>query len=704
MTGEAGGVGGARMLRVVRVAVLAVAGVLLAGFVTGVVLGAYRGQDRPELFVAKGWSSGQVREVLADWGVPVGWFVGYWLALDLLLVAVSVVAGYFILRGAVSWFRLYLVLVLVLHATAGGAVPQVLGMLYPQLEGPAGLLQGLGWFALFPLAYVFPDGRFVPGWSRWLLGGWAALVVALITVEPADPPTELVLAVPLLLLLASCVGAQVYRYRWVSGPVERRQTRWVMFAVALRFAHMIAITVTPLGTLEREASPRGLAVDLGMTLASYLVGAVLPAAIAVAIVRYRLFDIDVWINRALVYGILTGFVVGTYALVVAGIGGLWPGGGVTLPLLATGLVAVAFSPVRERVQRAVNRLVYGRRDEPYLVVSQLGRQLAAALPPDAVLQTIVDTLGRSLKLRYVRAALAGADDRGVSFPSPAPDPPPADQLVTFSLRYHDQGLGVLQVATRPGENLSEADRVLLAEVTRQAGIAVRAATLTTDLRRSRERVVAAREEERRRLHRDLHDGLGPTMASLYQRVDAARGLLSRDLSGADQLLDDAGTQIRSVIADIRRLVYSLRPPTLDELGLVPAIEEACQQLNAQPDRLTIDVRTAALPPLPAVVEVAAYRIAIESVTNLVRHAGARHGTVCVTVTDPADHATAYLCVEVTDDGTGIGTDPRAGVGLRSMRERAEEIGGALAVTGNQPCGTVVRAQLPLAVTADDTGA
>ncbi len=199
------------------------------------------------------------------------------------------------------------------------------------------------------------------------------------------------------------------------------------------------------------------------------------------------------------------------------------------------------------------------------------------------------------------------------------------------------------------------------------------------------------------MHQDLHDGLGPTLASVYQRVDLARHLIGDDPDAAARLLADAGEQTRYAIADIRRLVYQLRPPSLDELGLAAAVEEACRRLNADPDGLTIEVHADPLPPLPAVVEVAAYRIAVEGITNVVRHARASLSTIRFTV---ADH---QLGVAIGDNGDGIDPDAPAGVGLTSMRQRAEEIGGRFAVAEPRPHGTLLPLPLPLPPAADNGG-
>lgn len=663
-------------------------GALGAALLTLLSLAGREGLERPGLFASDGWTDAGVTAVLTDRGIPVSWFVSYVSLLEALLIGTGLVAAYLIARGEFSWFRAYLALAIVLHTGFGGVLMPIVGAVRPGLEPAASLLQGLAWFVLFPLAYVFPDGRFVPRWTRWLLPAWAALFVALLVLV-TEPPDQAWVAAPMLLLLASCAGAQVHRYLHRADPVQRQQIRWVVLAVGLRFLYMVVILVTPVGGLMRETTPRGLAADLVTTTVSYGISALLPVSVAIAVLRYRLFDVDVVIRWALVYGLLTAFVLGAYAVVVGGVGALAGGTrGGALPLVATVIVALAVEPLRRWLQHRVNGLVYGQRDDPYAVISRLGEQLGSAVPSPAVLQTTVDTIGTALKLPYVSIEPTAGGLEPVSYGRP---PAAGDRTENFPLSFEGEPLGRLVAAGRAGERLGGADRRLLAEVSRQAGVSVSAAALTTELRRARERAVAVREEERRRLHRDLHDGLGPTLASLYQRTDAALALMRRDPAAAERLIAVVSGQLKATIGEIRELVYSLRPPALDELGLLAAVEEACLRLNGDPDRLRITVLGGAgpMPQLPAAIEVAAYRIAVESVTNVVRHAGATRCEIRL-------HRTAgELLLDVTDDGVGLAPGVRPGAGLRSMRERAEETGGTLERRPGTPRGTIVSARLPL---------
>jgi signal transduction histidine kinase len=231
---------------------------------------------------------------------------------------------------------------------------------------------------------------------------------------------------------------------------------------------------------------------------------------------------------------------------------------------------------------------------------------------------------------------------------------------------------------------------LLEDLARQAGVAGHAVRLTTDLQRSRERLVVAREEERRRLRRDLHDGLGPTLAAVALQVETVRSLLREDPAAADALLAKLKDETQSAIANIRRIVYDLRPPALDELGLVGALREEGSRFAANGGSLLVSVEGADdLPPLPAAVEVAAYRIALEGITNAARHSGASTCVVRIA-------SNGGLDVEVRDDGRGLPADFRPGVGLISMRERVAELGGTFTVEPAVPAGTRIHAHLPVA--------
>jgi signal transduction histidine kinase len=250
-------------------------------------------------------------------------------------------------------------------------------------------------------------------------------------------------------------------------------------------------------------------------------------------------------------------------------------------------------------------------------------------------------------------------------------------------------VGRLVVEGRDGQLPTARDLALLADLARPAGAAVHAAALADALRASQRRLIEAREEERRRLRRDLHDGLGPTLAGVVLGLDAAAGLVDTDPAQAKGTLADLKGDISGAVDDVRRLVYGLRPPALDELGLLGAVRQQVERLSLTDDGMQVRVDSAGpLPRLAAATEVAAYRIALEAVTNAARHAHARHCEVLLS-------ADGQLRLEVRDDGAGIPAGVRPGVGLAAMQERATEVGGRCTVSAVAPAGTQVVAVLPL---------
>src|SRR5215213_6922077 len=529
---------------------------------------------------------------------------------------------------------------------------------------------------------LFPDGH-LPS-RRWRIVAWTAVLGAALAVlwDAFDPGSlsnytfldnpfgvdgyiiggfttyEFFLAstfVGKTLLLTSSIVALLslfVRLHRTRGD-ERQQLKWFLYAavpagVCFSFAlllytvvdFMMLVFSTPLIT----AAKINLRFDPIFYVAVFAL-LVVPVCTYIAILRHRLYDIDVVINRTLVYGALTACVVGIYVLAVGALGTFFQArGSLAVSLSATGLVAVLFQPIRSRLQRSVNRLMYGERDDPYAVISRLGRRLEATLAPEAVLPTLVETIAQALKLPYA-AILLNEDEEfrtAVAYGSPS-----ADQEA-LPLVYQREEIGRLVLSPRaPGEGFSDADRSLLEDLARQAEVAVHAVRLTTDLQHSRERLVATREEERRRLRRDLHDGLGAQLAGLNVQAGALRRLIPTDPDAADALVVELREELRSAIADIRRLVYDLRSPALDDLGLLEALRRLAERYGSEGGKLRVAIEAPeGLPNLPAAVEVAVYRITQEALTNVARHARAQSCVVHLAVNDD-------VTLEIVDDGVGI---------------------------------------------------
>ena len=633
--------------------------------------------------------SSEQAEVLKGFGLSPGDYAAYTVALVLALIVVCLVVSMLIVwRRSHDRMALLVALMLVTFGPITLTSSVLGGPSLWQVSNEC--LSFLGGVLFVLVFFLFPSGQFVPSWTRWTFVVFLAVQVPTIFFPHAPFMLRIhadTLGYLLLVgVVAIAVAVQLYRYRRVSSPLQRQQTKWVVFGFAVPLTVYLGGTVLYLifPALAEPQSPYGAPYQLALN-ASICLLLLIPLSFGFAMLRSRLWEIDSIITRTLVYGLLTAIVVGVYVLVVGLLGTLLhASGNVLISLLATGLVAVLFQPLRARLQRMVNRLVYGERDEPYAVLSRLLSRLEATLAPDRVLPTIVESVAQALKLPYAAITLKQGD----AFTPAATFGLPQDKLFTLPLVYQTETIGQLRLAPRaPGDAFTAADRRLLEDIARQAAVAVHAVRLTADLQRSRERLVTAREEERRRLRRDLHDGLGPQLASLTLKLETARNRLAHDPL-ADTLLSDLAQRTQATVADIRRLVYALRPPALDELGLVSALHELTLQSS---DQISTHLEApTCLPELPAAVEVAVYRIAQEALTNVVRHAQARHCTVRLTLDEPS----GWLALSIQDDGCGLSSSRGVGVGLISMRERAEELGGTCMIQPVERGETCVLARLP----------
>jgi signal transduction histidine kinase len=612
-------------------------------------------------------------------------------------------------RRSADRMALFVAFALLAWSATFPGVPNTLWPVLPGLAVALSLGTAIGGLCFYMFLFLFPNGRFEPPWMRWVALGIVLYAVLSAPDVLAIYADDALIAVVegsrswfFMVLIVGAIAIQLYRYRRLSNAVERQQTRWALYGIVLGLGWIMlwVIYIRLINPAMQQGAFNKILIDALIYLGFLMV----PLSIGMAILRARLWDIDLLINRTLVYGALTASVVGLYVLVVGYLGTLFQtSGNLFVSLVATGIVALIFQPLRSWLKRGVNRLLYGERDDPYAVLARLGQRLEATLATEAVLPTIVETVAQALKLPYVAIELQQGDERLIAAEygdretrrqgdretrrdvsiSPSPSLP-----FSLALVYQGEPVGQRILAPRAsGEQFNPADQRLLDDLARQVGVAVHAVRLTSDLQRARERLVTAREEERRRLRRDLHDGLGPQLASQTLLIDTVVRLLPGDVDGAINLLQRLKSQSQDSIADIRRLVYALRPPALDDLGLVGALREHAMQYAQSGIQINV-VEQAQLPPLPAAVEVAAYRIVQEALTNVIRHAQAQHCTI--EIAPEAD-----LVVTVADDGRGLPADRRMGVGLSSMQERAVELGGRLAIEPRAGGGTRVRAWLPL---------
>ena len=625
-------------------------------------------------------------------GLSLGDYTAYMVALTLASVVVCLVVSTLIVWRRPD-DRMALLVALLLVTFGPIIATSAVSASSSPWQVPNECLSFLALSLLVLVFLLFPSGQFVPHWMRWTPVLFLEGLVPTAFVAPLMPNTlgEWLAYLVSLGVLATVALLQLYRYRHVSSPLQRQQTKWVVFGFAVAVTVDLIVTVPYL--LFPVLAERSSLYLLVHNVVFPFLPLFLPLSFGFAMLRYRLWDIDIIINRTLVYGTLTAIVIGVYVLVVSILSTLLHTfGDFPIALLATGLVAVLFQPLRARLQRGVNRLMYGERADPYAVLSRLASRLDATLAPESILPTIVETVAQALKLPYAALALK----QGNAFSITASYGLPQDKPFILPLIYHSETIGQLLLAPRaPGDSFTAADRRLLEDIARQAGVAVHAVRITADLQRSRERLVTAREEERRRLRRDLHDGLGATLAALHLQAGAIRTLMRHDLDAADAEVLDLQSEIRLAVADIRRLVYALRPPTLDELGLVGAIWQYAAQYDLPGTQSESDgcLRVAVeapehMPALPAAVEVAAYRIVQEALTNVARHAHARTCTVRLAIPDAFQ-------VEISDDSMGFPAESCAGVGLLSMRERAAESGGSCLVESAPGRGTRILVHLPL---------
>ncbi|MEN3540235.1 ATP-binding protein [Microbispora sp. ZYX-F-249] len=639
------------------------------------------------LFAATAWGAAFVTGVTAPAASDIVWFAGF-LAFPLVGALIAWhrpgnPVGWFFLAVGVLQFGAAVVDGLAQHAVATDPA-SVLGPLLVLVQNA---LFAVAWVTAttYPLL-LYPDGRPpTPRW-RWALHATTAALVVLIAsiaVTPGriseDDPAVNPLGVPrlgpvapavttgmlvvLLGLTLTATASIIVRWSRADGA-GRERLAWLALAAVVVIAGIVAQPLTDAWTPDW----------FGAILESLTVAA-MPVATGVAILRTDLFDIAAVLDRAIVYAALTAIVVVTYLACLAVTSTiLAPDPSRGSALLATAVVAVSLSPVKERLLRGVDRLLFGDRGHPYEVLTGLAERLSRIDVLEELLRTVTETLTTMLRLPQARV-VTGRD---------VPAPP---GMLAFPLVAHGRQEGTLLVGRRSGQSRFDArEQELLADLAGQIAVAIRAARLSEDLRESRERIVRAREEERLRVRRDLHDGLGPLLAAASLQID----VLADRVGDADtaHLVAKIKALISRSVTDVRQVVHGLRPPALDDLGLAGVVREHAAALRAA--GLRVEVRCPGDLAVPsAAVEVAAYRIVTEAMTNVVRHAGAASCTVTLMPEDP------WLRVEVADDGIGVASPHRDGVGLASMRERADELGGTLTIGPGPGGGTRVTALLPL---------
>jgi signal transduction histidine kinase len=599
-------------------------------------------------------------------------------------------------------------------------------------RGPRWLAEATGWLAQWlwipvialigALMLVFPDGR--PPGHRWRIVGWGLLVATLslvgtfpyVSTELADelgtpdnplaapssirPILGVVMGAGFLLLIASMVGAaasMVFRWRR-AGQVERQQIEWVALAAV---AFVAALVVN--GIADGTDAQRWVSVVADVCLAGIFV------AIGIAVLRYRLYDIDLIVNRAIVYGLLAAFITAVYAVVVAGLGALVDARGhLWLSVLTTVVVALAFAPARERARRIANRLVYGETLSPYDALAGLGRRLSGAVATEELLPSLARSAadGVGAASAEVRLHLPDGRARRAAWP-PVDDRAPLDveplvEPFVVAVTSGADRLGDIALVARPGAAFTARQRALVADLAHQASAPLANVRLTlqledqlahiseqaVELRASRERLVRAQDDERRRLERNIHDGAQQHLVAITLELGAAARKASPPL---DAQLDGIRRHVADTLVELRSLARGVFPPLLAEAGVGAALRAhiAATRLAARVD----DQLTGRAAPG---VEAAIYFCCLEALQNVSKHAPGASVAIVLDASGQLDADVPALTFSVTDDGPGIapGDVGSDGTGLQGMRDRIAAVGGHVWIDSAPGHGTVVRGVVP----------
>jgi signal transduction histidine kinase len=564
---------------------------------------------------------------------------------------------------------------------------------------------------------IFPDGR--PLSPRWRYAVWASVAaVTTVTLSLAAGfwglPGKVILQGNLtstgpgslssltfevgILATGACmlagIIAIVLRYRR-GGIDERHQLKWVIAGtILLALTAVLSFDFVPLPAIVKWPMESLGAVGF-------------PATIAIAILRYRLYDIDVVISRTLFYGSLAAFITAVYVGIVVGIGTLVRSGGrpnIALSIVATAIVAVAFQPVRERLQKVANRLVYGKRATPYEVLSQFSERVAESYAADDVLPRMARVLAEGTGAMradvWLRAGLmlrpAASWPEGPLATEPArivgdslPQMPDADRVV--EVRHQGELLGALSVTKRQGESLTPVEEKLLDDLASQAGLVLKNVGLTSellarleDLRASRQRLVAAQDEERRRLERNLHDGAQQNLVAIKVKLGLAEAFAEKDPARARELVSELKDDADEALETLRDLARGIYPPLLADKGLAAALESQTRKAT-----LPVTVDANGVSRYPQDLEAAVYFCTLEALQNVQKYAGATRATVRLADTG------AELRFEISDDG--IGFDPgtvRRGAGLTNMADRLDALGGGVEIDSTPGGGTRLAGRVP----------
>jgi signal transduction histidine kinase len=665
---------------------------------------------------------GTVVFLLLAWNVPklateFG-FKGYAIAFALVVGGLGAVLADRRPQNPIGW--IFCVLGVVAGAMALTTEYARWALLHEAGRPPGGLyaawLQEWDWIPLIVglgvVGWIFPEGRFLS--RRWRTAMTACCALAAVPVvlsalvprltvfagfgNPAglDEPwvpgaasASIGLALPVLF---GGAAAATVRFRSRRGD-ERQQIKWLLLAViaiALVLAYYGIILATGTDPNQGEFA----AWSQYVAIASFLA---VPISVAFGVLKYRLYDIDVVINKAVVYAVLAVFITGVYLTVVVAAGSLT--GYASNPVLsgiAAAVVAIAFQPARRGAQRLANRLVYGERATPYEVLAELGDRLAGEYAADEVLDRIAAAVAGGIGADRVVVWLDSGGLRPASVwprgAGAAQIADPASVLTTtedersFPVRHQGETLGAIAVHKPPSDPLTPADEKLVVDLAAQAGLVLRNARLIEDLRASRRRLVTAQDEERRRLERNIHDGAQQQLVALTVKARLAERMIERDPARARALVTQIGAETTGTLEDLRDLARGIYPPLLADKGLAAALE-AQGRKAAVPVAVEVD----GVGRFDPNVEANVYFCVLEALNNIAKYAGASRVDVRLRLED------REIVFEVNDDGVGF--DPAArgyGTGLRGMADRLEALGGTLEVESAPRAGTKILGRVPAA--------
>ena len=575
-----------------------------------------------------------------------------------------------------------------------------------------------GWIPLVGglamIAAIFPDGRFLS--RRWRNAVVVAIVLAAIPMvltalipgltvydgvanpvgiggrgmlDLAEASTSLLMPLFVIATLSAIV-----RFRRVRGD-ERQQLKWLVFAMLVVAAMLALYSVIAIviGTDDPEA----------FDWAEYLMifGFVsVPISIGFGVLKYRLYDIDLVINKAVVYGAIAVFITLVYVGVVVGIGALVGRSGATFPsAVAAAVVAIAFQPVRRRAQGIANRVVYGERATPYEVLAQLGDRLAGEYASDDVLDRVASTLAGGIGAERVVVWLHVGTELRPAAAWPAGTAPgaavggvvdevPAEiaGMRAFPARHQGELLGAIAVDKPASDPITEADERLVTDLAGQAGLVLRNVRLIEDLRASRQRLVAAQDLERRRIERNIHDGAQQQLVAMAVKMRLADGMIGRDEARAHELLAQLQAETTDASDTLRDLARGIYPPLLADQGLVAALEA-----QARKSAVPVEISPDGVTRYPQEIEAATYFCVLKAIQNIAKYANATRARVELRATDGG------LAFTVEDDGIGFDDNARRGSGLTNMQDRVDALGGRIDVRSAPGRGTVVAGWLPLEV-------